>query len=254
VGVDADLVAAAHAHLREHLIAGIPDGWARREGGVVAGVTGAAVPTLNGVWPESADPDAEAAGALLDEVAATGLPHCLQLRPGSDEAIGAMAAGRGMVKAESIPVMVRDDADDLYAAQQVPGVTLRQIAPEDAQVHARVAAAGFEAPKELFVELMTPEVLRQPGIRCYVGELDGQAITTGLGVTMGDSVAILNIATPPEHRGQGFGSAVTARAVSNGLNDGAKWSFLQSSAAGYGVYVRLGFVTVELWDCWLTPD
>jgi ribosomal protein S18 acetylase RimI-like enzyme len=157
-----------------------------------------------------------------------------------------------MVRSAPVPLMVLDDPEALRAAQQVPGLRLRQLAPEEAPIHARVGAAGFEAPEELVVALMTPTVLRLPGTRCYLGEADAGLVTTGLGLTIGDSVAILNIATPPEHRGRGYGAAVTARAVSDGLNDGAQWSFLQSSAAGYGVYGRLGFVTVELWDCWFS--
>jgi hypothetical protein len=50
---------------------------------------------------------------------------------------------------------------------------------------------------------------------------------------------------PPEHRGRRFGAAVTLRAVADGLIGRAQWSFLQSSTAGYGVYSRLGYSTVE---------
>ena len=95
-------------------------------------------------------------------------------------------------------------------------------------------------------------MIARPGLRCYVGESDGEVVTTGLGATRGSSVGIFNIATPPEHRGRGFGAAITARAVSDGFADGARWSYLQSSLAGYDIYTRLGFATVERWDCWVT--
>jgi predicted GNAT family acetyltransferase len=63
-----------------------------------------------------------------------------------------------------------------------------------------------------------------------------------------------NIATPPADRRRGYGAAVTARAVTDGLAAGARWSWLQSSVAGYPVYERLGFRTVESWQSWLSPD
>jgi hypothetical protein len=44
---------------------------------------------------------------------------------------------------------------------------------------------------------------------------------------------------------------VTARAVADGLAAGAQFAWLQSSAAGYGVYERLGFTTSETWRCWV---
>jgi hypothetical protein len=44
---------------------------------------------------------------------------------------------------------------------------------------------------------------------------------------------------------------MTARVIYDGLVAGAEWAWLQSSPAGYNVYERLGFRTVELWDCWV---
>ena len=146
--------------------------------------------------------------------------------------------------------MVLTENSRLNDAQEVRNLQIRQLAPEEALLHARIAARGFEAPEEPFVQLMTPAVLRQPGVRCYVGEIDGNPVTTGLGVTLGTSVGIFDIATPPEHRGKGLAAAVTARAVTDGLNNGARWSYLQSSSAGYEIYRRLGFLTLERWDCW----
>jgi hypothetical protein len=52
-------------------------------------------------------------------------------------------------------------------------------------------------------------------------------------------------------RGNGYGSAITARAVADGVRDGAAWSYLVSSPLGYGPYERLGFVTVDEWDLWV---
>lgn len=121
-------------------------------------------------------------------------------------------------------------------------------------LHAGVAAAGFEVPEELFVQLVTPDLVRLPGVRCYLGEMGGEAVTTGLGVTLGEFVGVFNIATPPAHRRRGYGAAVTVRAVADGLAAGTKWSWLQSSPLGYASYARLGFQTVETWPCWVAPD
>jgi ribosomal protein S18 acetylase RimI-like enzyme len=90
------------------------------------------------------------------------------------------------------------------------------------------------------------------GMRCYVGEVDGRAVATGLGFTVDDHVGIFNVATSPEVRRRGYGAALTARATEDGLAAGAGWAWLQSSPSGYRVYERLGFRPVERWDvCWL---
>ena len=114
------------------------------------------------------------------------------------------------------------------------------------------AASGFEAPEQLFRQLATADVLGVPGVRCYVGEVGGHAVTTGIGVTQGDWVGVFNIATPQLHRRRGYGAAITARAVADGLAAGARWSWLQSSPLGFATYGRLGFRTIETWPCWVS--
>jgi hypothetical protein len=166
VAIDADVVAAALAGTWQHLARALPGAWVLRDGGAVAWVSGVGLPTLNGVWAERADPDPDAVTGLLDRVKATGLPYCLQLRPGASAALAELAAARAM----------------------------------------------------------------------------------------GDFVGIFSIATPSAHRRHGYGAAVTVRAVADGLAAGARWSWLQSSPAGYATYTRLGFQTLETWPCWVAPS
>jgi len=251
VAVDADVVAAALATTWQHLAGALPGAWVLRDGGAVAWVSGVSLPTLNGVWAEHADPDPDAVTGLLDRVEAAGLPYCLQLRPGASAALAELAAARAMRLEMQIPLMVMKDPAAVTRAQRPPGLGLRELSPDQVGLHASVAAAGFEAPEELFVKLMTPDMLRLQGVRCYLGQMDGRAVTTGLGVTLDDFVGVFNIATPPAHRRQGYGAAVTVRAVADGLAAGAKWSWLQSSPPGYATYTRLGFRTVETWPCWI---
>lgn len=54
-----------------------------------------------------------------------------------------------------------------------------------------------------------------------------------------------------DHRRHGYGAAITGRAVHDGLAQGARWAWLQSSADGYGIYQKLGFRTQESWECWV---
>jgi N-acetylglutamate synthase len=255
VAIDADTAASALVEMFQHLLRATDGGWVVRDGGAFAMVTGVPLPDLNGVWPERVNPDPHIVAALLDRVAATGLPHCLQLRPGSSPALGELAAMRGMRRAEEdAPIMVMENLAMLEHAQHVEGLEVRQLRPEEAQLHARVAAAGFEAPEEPLLQFMTPSVLGLPGMRCYLDEAGGHPVTTGMGVTLGACVGIGNVATPPAHRRHGYGAAVTARAVTDGLAAGARWSRLQSSASGYPVYEHLGFRTVESWHCWLSAS
>ncbi len=234
------------------LLQALPGGWTRRGGGAIAAVTGVAQPTLNGVWVEDAEPDVAIVAAMLAEVAQRGVPYCLQFRPGAASSLETLAPEWRLSPETEIPLMVRELAAPASEPErEVSGMLIRELAAEDAALHAGVAAAGFEAPEAHFRALVPPVVLQVPGVRCYVGELDGEPVCTGIGVTVGDEVGIFNIATPAAHRRRGYGAAVTARAIDDGLADGAGWAWLQSSHEGYGVYEQLGFRAVEFWQCWI---
>lgn len=222
-----------------------------REEGAVAVVSGIPLPTLNGVWLERANPSAATVAALLDTVAAAGVPHSLHLWSGSDDGLCEVAASRGMTCEGQVPAMAVDGTT-VAATRSPAGLAIRELSPGQAPVHAQVASAGFGIPSDHFQWLINPAVLGLDSVRCYVGELDGQPVTTGLGCTLGGCTGIFDIATLPGFRGRGFGRAITARAVADGLAGGASWCWLQSSAMGYRVYRCLGFREIDRWRRWLS--
>jgi len=247
--------AAALAQSWHIMSGGVPGGWARSEAGATAGVTGVAMPTLNGVLVVSEDTNPAVITALLDEIEATGLPYCVQGRPAMESALIEVASSRGMIREEyDTPLMVRDAPERVVLRQSPVGLAIRELAPEEAHIHAELAAAGFEAPAMYFRQLITPSMLALPEVRAYLGEVDGVPVTTGLGVRVGMSIGVFNIGTPAEYRRRGYAAAITARIVEDGLAAGATWAWLQSSEAGYGVYEGLGFRNTESWPCWVIAE
>ena len=101
-----------------------------------------------------------------------------------------------------------------------------------------------------------PELLQAGIVRRDAGihgaEANGRPVATALGVTAGEFTAIFNVATEPTYRRRGFGTALTARAVADGVLAGASWCWLQASDAGYPVYRNLGFRTIETWPYWVS--
>lgn len=233
------------------LVEAVPGGWVVNGGAAVAAVTGVAVPPLNVVFALEADAE-DAVHELLDDVAHTALPYCLQLRSGASAQQLALARERGMTRIDDVPLMVLGRVPEVRPVEPQAGLMVRQLRPDEAALHARVAAAGFEAPAQPFLQLMTPSVLNVAGLRCYLGQVEDDAVTTGFGITTGDVVGVFNVATVPLSRGHGFGSALTARIITDANANGAQWAVLQSSAAGYSVYERIGFRTVERWQCWIS--
>lgn len=150
--VDANASARVLKRAWEHPASALPDGWTRREHGAGAVVT-------------------------LTQLAGQRLPHCLQVRPACDATLAELASERGMARVENIPLMVLDDPREL-PEDACRELVVRLVRPEDAQQHASVAGAGFEDAEEHLRALVVPDMLSLPGVRCYVGELNGEPVTT----------------------------------------------------------------------------
>jgi N-acetylglutamate synthase len=210
-----------------------------------------AVPTLNGVWAYREDAERDAVLGLLERVAAAGVPHCMQLAPGCSSELRELGKERGMRRDVDIPLMALTQESEHRQLDQ-GDLVIEVLDPEQAVVHAELAAAGFQAPVEAFLQLMTSAVIGRPGVRTYVGKIDGEPVATGVGVCFETHVGIFNVATLPAHRRRGYGAAITGRAVRDGLDRGARWAWLQSSPDGYSIYEKLGFRTIESWECWIT--
>ena len=213
-------------------------------------VTAMPVPIMNGVWVVGQEADSETVDAGLNMVKDAKVPFCLQARPGWRAQGALIAKARQMVEFEEVPLMA---VTGPVAADAPEDLSIRRLAPDEALLHCEIAGKAFGATTELFAQLMTDSVMRLRELRVYVGEVHGQWATTALSITVGDAVGIFNVATPEEHRRRGYGAAITGHAVADGLAAGARWSWLQSSPEGYGVYERLGFVTLERWPCWISP-
>jgi hypothetical protein len=97
-------------------------------------------------------------------------------------------------------------------------------------------------------------VFAVPGLRLYVGEVEGTPVATGCAMTGNDAVGAFNISTVESERGKGYGAAITARCVIDGINDGAQIAYLQATEMGEPVYERIGFSTIERWTVFESPS
>ena len=78
-------------------------------------------------------------------------------------------------------------------------------------------------------------------LRLYLGEVDGVPAATAEADIGGGVVGLYNICTAAAWRRRGIATAMTLRALADGLADGWTTAVLQASAAGAKIYGPLGF-------------
>jgi GNAT superfamily N-acetyltransferase len=252
VTVGDDELAAALTDSLGQFIPTIAGAWSASLDGMLTAYSGVGVPTLNGVWVTRPDCEPSAVAAQLDLLAATGLPHCLSFRPGAASVLEPIARERKLVRQRDMPLMLLEPGRDYRPVEPPRELRIRELSSDQVLLHAEVAARGFAAPLEMFEQLVTADALNLPGTRCYLGEVDGEPVVTGIARLLDGKAGVFNIATVPEQARRGYGAALTSRACADAAADRARGVWLQASADGYPVYERLGFRTVENWQCWIT--
>ncbi len=246
----ADREHAAYIHGLGMVAESAPHGWVRHLGGVVAVVANSPIPLFNHVFVEAVDAiraDLEAALAAMEE---TGLAYTVSLRAGTDDGLAEVLSATNLVTSE----------------KPTPGMSLRPLtryeAPSDLVIrsgrgvfddHCLVAAAGFGLSLETLHDILTPKLVDRDNIVFYAGYVNGEPVTSSSGILHDSSVTLFNVATLPQHRGHGYGAAMTMAAVVDGAEQGCDAAFLQSTEMGFPVYRKLGFETVVEYNQWTSP-
>ena len=249
---DADRLHDALCTAWERLVAVLDGGrFERRDGYIWTICPPIPLPQFNGVWP-SDDTAVRRLPAALAEIESLALPYSVQTRRGRTPAFEREAERLGLIPEMTIRGMVLDPAQ--LAELHVPKLRIVRVRTADGLAQAlAIAAESFAAPPEVFAPLYDLAVAGIEGLAVYLGRVGDVDVTTAVGFRLGDALGIFNVATPEEHRGHGYGAAVTAHAVSEGIAAGAAFAYLQSSPLGHSVYRRLGFRDVEDYTLYTAP-
>jgi N-acetylglutamate synthase len=221
-------------------LAGVMEGarFERRDGYTFLTYPTLPIPSFNGVWPDE-DSAAEALGSALAEVEGEGIAAGVTTRSGQTPAVDAAARALGLTAMERIPGMAATIGD---IAEPPSDLEVIRVATADGFAQAlAVAAEGFEVSEDFLAPLYMLEVTGLDGFEVYLGRVEGRDVTTAIGYVIDGDLGIYNVATPAEHRGRGYGAAITSHAAREGLAAGAEFAYLQSSPIGESVYRRLGF-------------
>jgi len=170
----------------------------------------------------------------------------VRLRDGTDDRLmpdltgaGWLATGTGSMT----PGMVAFPIDHLATmATDMPGFQIRRVTDATGvEDHRAVVTDGFGVARSVAIETTGIDLLGTPECTIYVGYAAGLPVTSGLGWRSGRTIGVYAISTVPAARRRGYGEAMTARVVADGIAAGCDVAVLQASEVGRPIYERLGF-------------
>ncbi len=237
-----------HGHLHDvwsRLALSIPGGWVEEAGALTCIATGASSPSFNLALASGARGDPrEALDAARDRFSGAGLRWLLKLQPDLDHEVVVHARRRGLDL----------DEEPVYWMPIRPGAAtapLSSAAPLSVSVAGRDTiddavlcfAEAFDADADAVSRELGPNLLTIPTFTVFVGYLSGEPVASSmLATTRSVGLAgVYSVATRPDHRGRGFGTALTAAALAEAAQQGCDTAVLEPSPSGAPMYRRMGF-------------
>jgi GNAT superfamily N-acetyltransferase len=258
---DDELVALEHENWIAYLTGVVSctnRGKVTRAGGVVTILTGLPMDWFNQILIEAEEATPAGVLAAVAEAREWGDHFVVRLREGIDDRFiptltqaGLAATGQETSTAGMVAFPVDHDAIAEHVAPELEIRRVTDAAGIDA--HRRAVTAGFGSDPAVALGTACPSLLDRPECVVYVGYADGDPVVSGLGWRTGRTVGVYSIATIESARRRGYGAAMTARVVADGVVAGCDVSALQASEMGRPIYERLGFRTVVRYAAYVDP-
>jgi N-acetylglutamate synthase len=247
MSTNADRLATAYADAIAALCQVTPKGWYAERGTARAGITHAGLPSLNGAFDLTTDPDLESLDELATEVAGQ-IPHwSIIVRGEASTAVVDLAARHGL-RGRSVMPFLACATDAIAFRTDPPQLTpVRRVGATENDTYTDALTESFEAPEGAFGSLMGGAVLDTDGITGYLAEESDRPVGTALGMLTSRVLGVFNIGVVPSARGRGLGRTLTETVLRDGIAAGADAAYLHTSPMGRPLYESMGFALVENW-------
>ncbi len=149
---------------------------------------------------------------------------------------------RGWSIAEDEPAFVLPEMPP--PAPVPPGLEVRRACDAAGlRTFMETAGTAFETPREMWDQMMPPETCAvDPDLAYFIGHYQGKPAAVAMMYRVGPTACIGGVGTLPEFRGRGFGTALTAAAISAGAAIGCTSAALRSGPMSIRLYRRMGFL------------
>ena len=178
-----------------------------------------------------------------------GHPFVVRLRQGVDDRFVRTLAQAGLEpegEMTSTPGMAAFPIDhDPITRHAPPELEIRRVTDATGiDVHRQVVTARFGSDRAVALGTTCQDLLDRPECGVYIGYVAGTPVASGLGWRSGRTIGVYSITTIQSARRRGYGAAMTARVVADGVDAGCDVAALQASEMGRPIYERQGFRTV----------
>jgi len=211
--------------------------------------TGIRDPYLNRVyWARFSGEDADRrVGEILTHFVSRGLPLSWHIGPSSGpRELRTLLIGRGLTRLEDEVGMALDLRSFRGDALAPFDLVIEPVAEISAlRSWVEVVAAGFEFPDTVAALLFDLHSDNELGEnlpwRLFLGLVDGEPVSTSRLFISGGVAGVYHVATMPEKRKRGIGTAMTLAALREARSLGCEIAVLRAAQAGLRIYLGLGF-------------
>lgn len=214
---------------------------------------------LNGLFMTEVPEDpTEAVRSVMDFAARQSVPWSLVGRANILGVMGEATADAGLTEFDSDEGMILDSLEREEPLLPRGLVIEQALDLEGIQTCLLTMAQGYEVPAAVFTPLLKAETvdgyLADPPMAFFIGSVGGRPVAAAISIAWERVSYVFMVATVPEFRRRGIGTALTWRAALAGRVRGCEVSFLRASEAGRSVYKRMGFREVIRYPALSGPD
>ena len=170
-------------------------------------------------------------------------PFRLILRDDRDSELIRIAREHGFADDANEPAMFLKRLDAFRSVRATAGLAVRRVT-RTREVPAYAAVEPAESGSIALREAISRRALTLDSCMLFLGHANGVPAARSMVLVTGRMAGIYNVFVSEEHRGRGFGRAITAAALGAALAAGATEACLSATDLGYPLYQRMGFETV----------